>query len=180
MNEPHSAPLGAGLTLEERLPLACRPLADADEARRVQPANEQTLRTILSFDEHHHAERSDEDPALAQEFARLESRINLVLEMVSQVLAHQVGLPPTVAVHMSADTLAWQFAGPAPGGAVLVEIYVSPRYPRPLLLPATVEQVADGWARARFGELGDTVQDQLEQLLFRHHRRQVAASRRGG
>ena len=179
MSDPQSAPLGAGLTLEERLPLTWRPLADPDEARRHQTANEETLRTILSFDEHHHAERSDEDPAIAQEFARLESRINLVLEMVSQVLAHQIGLPGPVAVRLSADTLAWQPAGAAPGGTVLVELYVSARYPRPLTLPVIVERVTDGWVQSRLGDLGETVKDLLEQLLFRHHRRQVAAARRG-
>jgi hypothetical protein len=56
---------------------------------------------------------------------------------------------------------------------------VCTRYPRPLWLPATVQGVADGRVRAVFGDLGETVQDLIEKLIFRHHRRQIAATRRG-
>jgi hypothetical protein len=34
--------------------------------------------------------------------------------------------------------------------------------------------------RAVFDDLGESVQDLVEKLIFRHHRRQIAATRRGG
>lgn len=179
MTDSHSPTLGSGLSIEERLPLRWHAGSDVPEACCHPPANEEVLRTILALDEHHHAERSDEDPAIAQEFARLESRIDLVLELVSQVLARQVGLPEAVPVRLAAHTVAWQSPVPVSGVGAL-ELYVSARYPRPLFLPVEIERGSGDWVQGRLGDLGETVQDLIEQLLFRHHRRQIAAARRGG
>lgn len=174
--------LGSALALEERLPLRWCPLESppCDPLQRQQ-VNEDTLRVILSLDEHHHVtERHEEDAALAGELLRLESKLNLVLELVSQVLAHQLSLPPAVPVRLAAHRLEWQAASAAPSGSGIIELYASLRYPRPLFLPATIEGTGNGWVHAVFDDLGEPVQDLLEQLIFRYHRRQVAATRRAG
>lgn len=149
-------------------------------APHQQLSNEETLRVILSLDEHH-VEASDENPEFAHEVQRLESKINLILELVSQVLARQLQLPGALPVRLSAHAIDWEAVGavPAVGSPVLIEIYVCPRYPRPLFLSATVKDSAGGRVRAAFDDLGDAVQDLLEKLIFRHHRRQIAATRRG-
>jgi hypothetical protein len=179
MQSPES--LGTGVALVERLPLRWQAWAGSpDEAARQRQANEETLRVILSLDEHPHGELTDEDPALAQELARLESKLNLVLELVGQLLVRQLVLPPPVAVQLHADSLKWETATPPPAGArLLIELYPCNRFPRPLALPAVARpESRAGWAAAGFEELGEAVQDQLEMLIFRHHRRRVAAARR--
>ncbi|HJW82357.1 MAG TPA: PilZ domain-containing protein [Acidiferrobacterales bacterium] len=180
MIEPTPDSLGSGLVLEDRLPLRWHVSATPDDSPHQQLSNEETLRVILSLDEHH-VEASDENPEFAHEVQRLETKINLILELVSQVLARQLQLPEALAVRLSAHEIEWEAAtAPVIGSAVLVEAYVCPRYPRPLILPATVQGFAGGRVRAVFDDLGESVQELLEKLIFRHHRRQIAATRRGG
>ena len=170
--------LGSGLVLEDRLPLRWRVVETPGVVPSLQLSNEETLRVILSLDEHH-VEASDENPEFAHEIQRLETKINLILELVSQVLARQLQLPEALPVRLSAHEIEWETATlPAMGSPVLIEIYVCPRYPRPLMLPATVQGFAGRQARAVFDDLGEPAQELLEKLIFRHHRRQIAATRR--
>jgi len=179
MIEPTLDSLGSGLVLEDRLPLRWRVFETPGAAQPLQFANEETLRVILSLDEHH-VEASDENPEFAHEIQRLETKINLILELVSQILARQLQLPEALPVRLSAHEIEWQTAtAPAAGSAVLIEAYACPRYPRPLFLPATVKESGGGRVRAVFDDLGTPVQDLLEKLIFRHHRRLIAAARRG-
>lgn len=178
----HETPdsFGTGLLLEDRLPLHWRVAVTPDAAPQLQLSNEETLRVILSLDEHH-VEASDENPEFAHEVQRLESKINLILELVSQLLARQLQLPEALPVRLSAHEIEWETAtAPAVGSSVLIETYVCPNYPRPLFLPATVIDSSGGRARAEFDDLGEPVQELLEKLIFRHHRRLIAASRRTG
>jgi hypothetical protein len=179
MNHQSPDSIGSTLVMEEPLPLRWRATETPVTAPHWQLSNEETLRVILSLDEHH-VEASDENPEFTQEVQRLETKINLILELVSQVLARQLQLPEALPVRLSAHEIEWQTStAPAPGGCVLLEIYVCTRYPRPLFLPATVQGAAGERVRAVFGDLGEPVQDLLEKLIFRHHRRQIAATRRG-
>jgi Atypical PilZ domain, cyclic di-GMP receptor len=178
MTEQEAGSLGSGLVLEDRMPLRWSVSETPGGAPHQQQANEETLRVILSLDEHH-VEASDENPEFAHEVERLETKINLILELVSQVLARHLQLPEARPVRLSAHEIEWETAtAPAVGSPVVIEAYVCPRYPRPLFLPATVQGVAAGRARAVLDDLGEPVQELLEKLIFRHHRRQIAATRR--
>jgi len=174
--------LGSGVALEDRLPIRCQPLPAHSDAFARQQANEEVLRAILSLDEIHRSELHEQDPALAQELVRLESKVDLVLELVGQLLVRQLFLPEAVPLRVFAGRVEWEAAAPpATGQPVLIELFICPRIPRPLWLAATVLAAPrPGWAAARFGDLGDSVQDQLEKLIFRHHRRRVAVTRRTG
>lgn len=179
MTDPSTESFGTVLVLEESLPLRWRVSETPAAAPHLLLSNEETLRVILSLDEHH-VEASDENPEFAQEVQRLESKINLILELVSQVLARQLQLPEALPVRLSAHDIEWETAAaPAAGTPLLLEIYVCVRYPRPLYLPATVQTASAGRVRAVFNDLGESVQELLERLIFRHHRRQIAATRRG-
>ena len=178
-----SESLGIGVALVESLPVSWQAWTaiPADSTGQRQ-ANEETLRVILSLDEHPHGELADEDPPLAQELVRLESKLNLVLELVGQLLVRQLALPPPAPVQLHAGSLEWQtLSAPPTGARILIELYLCSRFPRPLQLPAVARPAPRaGWAAAGFDDLGEVVQDQLEMLIFRHHRRRVAAARRSG
>ena len=179
MTDQTQESLGTGLVLQDRAPLRWRPAQDAEDSSRLQLANEETLRVILSLDAHH-VEAGDEHPELAHDVERLESKINLLLELVGQVLARQLQIPEAVPVRLSAHEIAWQSPEPVPTtGDGIVELYVCTRYPRPLHLPVRFRPAGlHGWAQASLGELGEPVQELIEKLIFRHHRRQIAATRR--
>jgi hypothetical protein len=169
--------LGAGLLLEDRLPLRWHALTvDAAEQQVLAHGNEETLRVILSLDDHH--SESMEESELGPELLRIEMRLNLVLELVSQVLAQQLQLPRAVPVTLSARAARWRSTEPLAPGPGLLELYVSTRYPRPLQLPAVLAMGTAGQVEAEFSDLGPGAQELLERLIFRHHRRRIAATRR--
>lgn len=180
MNDPTTDAFGSGLVLAEPLPLRWHVCESSCAAPHLQLSNEEILRVILSLDEHH-VEANDENPEMALELQRLESKINLVLELVSQVLVRQLQLPDAIPVRLAAHELEWETTTPpAIGSWLQLELFVCTRYPRPLVLSARVKDVAAGRVRAEFDGLGESVQDLLERLIFRHHRRSIAASRRAG
>jgi len=179
MNHQTPDSFGTALVLEDRLPLHWRLPEMSGATSYQQLSNEETLRVILSLDDYH-VDVSDENPEFAHEVQRLETKINLILELVSQVLARQLQLPEALPVRLSAHEIEWEtVTTPAIGSTVLIEAYVCPRYPRPLFLPATVKDSVGGRVRAVFEDLGEPVQELIEKLIFRHHRRQIAATRRG-
>lgn len=174
--------LGSGVALEDHLPIRVHPMPAQSDPVVRQQTNEDVLRAILSLDDIHRSELHEQDPVLAQELVRLESKVDLVLELVGQLLVRQLVLPEAAPLRVFAGRVEWEAAtAPQTGKPVLVELFICNRIPRPLWLPATILAAPKpGWAAARFGDLGDSVQDQLEKLIFRHHRRRVAVTRRGG
>jgi hypothetical protein len=176
---------GMGLYYEDLLPLRCRALDGApDNARlaHVREASEETLRVFSVLDEYH-PELNDEHPAIARELQRMDFKINLLLELVSQVLTRDRPLPPAVPVRLATASLSWtDSAAPAVGSWVELELYLSPRYPAPLTLLARIQAVEaeNGASRvtADFGTLTEPVQEWLEKTIFRRHRRQIAQTRR--
>lgn len=176
-------PLGSVVTLDDLLPLAWRARSEPDDPEHLaslQAANQAVLQTILSLDEHH-PELEEEPAEVAVELQRLEFKLNLVLDLLGQVLSKQLELPPRVPVRLASGHIEWKCASaPAPGTKVLVEVYLSGRYPRALVL-AGIAQAATrpDFAQVSFQDLGEPVQDALEKLIFRNHRRRVALARRG-
>jgi hypothetical protein len=176
-------PLGSGVTLDDLLPVAWRTQVASDDPEylvSLQVTNQAVLQTILSLDEHH-PELEEEPAEVAVELQRVEFKLNLVLDLLGQVLSKQLDLPPRVPVRLGSGHIEWRcVAAPLPGTKVLVEVYLSPHYPRALVLPG-ITQVAmrPDFAQATLHDLGKPVQDSLEKLIFRNHRRRVAMARRG-
>lgn len=185
MSEQISENPGMELYYEDRLPLRCTVLDGApDGARlaRLQEESEEVLRVLSALDEHY-PELTDEHPLVAHELQRFDFKLNLLLDLVSQVLTRHHPLPQPVPVKLGAQGLEWTAASPPPAAAwVELEIYLNPKYPSPLMLPAQVQDVrpAPGGAlvTATFGALAESVQDWLGKTIFRHHRRQIALTRR--
>jgi hypothetical protein len=186
MNESTHDSLGTSVSLEELLPIVCRPDRDpADVTRHASYMieNDKTLGVILSLDEHR-VELSEDNAEVESELTRLEFKLNLVLELVGQVLSHNLNLPPRTSVRLSVNEVEWACARPPKRGAhVWVELYLSPHFPRPVWLPGLVTNVRHGpkkqkWVRAALDPLSPLAQEHLEKLIFRSHRRHVALSRK--
>jgi hypothetical protein len=186
MTDPHVSPAAARLTFDDRLPLAWHGLdaaPDAAELAHVRGANEDVMRTLASLDEHPQ-EITDEHPAVTHELRRLDFKLNLLLDLMGMVLTRHAALPDAVTMRLGAGGVVWDTPVAPPTGQLLrLEVYLSARYPRPLTLFGRVRDarpLASGLARVEvaFEYLSEQETDGLEKIVFVHHRRQVAQSRR--
>lgn len=178
-------PLGQGLIYEDMLPLRWRTVDvpySTLELARLQESNEEVLRIIAVLDEHS-SDGGEEHTPLNQEILRIETKLNLLLSLVGQIFTLHYPQPQTRPVKLTPVYIEWMTSdGVQPDEYGLVELYLSPRCPRPLVFPgkvAAVEAVAGGYSiRVKFAELNDVLKERLEKIIFRHHRRSVALARR--
>jgi len=177
--------LGQGLVYEDMLPLRWRMLDSRHttlELGRLQDNNDDVLRIIGVLDERL-SESGEEHAPLSQEMVRVETKLNLLLALLGQLFTLHYPQPPIKPVKLSAGNVEWVAEeGARIGDYGVVELYLSPRCPRPLIFPGSVvkaEPVAQGYSiGVDFGDLSDVVRERLEKIIFRHHRRGIALARR--
>jgi Atypical PilZ domain, cyclic di-GMP receptor len=180
--------LGDGLIFEEALPVAwtAGTLADGLALARLNSDNHQLLSAESSLDEVRvHEALKDESPALIHELQRLEYKVNILLRLTAELALRNAGLPAPQRVRMTSRALEW-FGNetPAVGASGLLAVYVNSALPQPVRIPCVVagERRQDDLrvSQLRFSGLSDAVTEQLEKLIFRHHRRLVAGARLAG
>ncbi len=131
----------------------------------------------------------DEPPAAgdagrAESTSHLERRLDLLLLMASTALRGMQQLPRERDCVLSAHRLYWASEESiGVGRRVWARIWLRHRIALPLMLPGQiVEEEVDGeqlWHRLDIEALEPALQNDLERLVFRHHRRQVARQRAG-
>lgn len=170
-----------GLFCEDVLPITWRLLdvpPPEHEIAHANEANELLLRVFAGMEER--VPRRDELNEMAQELVRIETKLDLFLDLLSDLLRQTMTLPTPIPVRYSGSVVIWgPVVTPPPVEAlVAIDLYLSPRIPRSLHLFARMEGLTDkGEIRACFVGMGVDVQEGLEKLVFRHHRRAVAQSR---
>jgi len=172
-------PLDQSLAYEGELALEWRAgdgVVTASQRERLNAANERALR-LLAVLEEHHADTA-EDPASGQDLARLEFKINLILELVGGWLAQQRDQPAPILARLSSRAVRWRApaAIPQTQAAGEVVLYLHPALPYPLRLPAVIHSAGE-MVEAHFEGLSETLVALLEKTIFRRHRRQVALTR---
>ncbi len=185
MSDPSTDSPGLELRYEDLLPLRCTTLTAPPDSTRIhhlQERNDEVLRVLAALDEYH-PEPADDHAQLTHELQRLDFKLNLLLDLISRLLAAQQPLPPAVALRLAASDLEWVTERPPPAGTwVEIELYLNPRYPAPLALPGQVASLdhTHGGTRVRvtFSALSEPVRDRLEKIIFRQHRRLIAQARR--
>ena len=173
------------IAFQDRLPVAWEVLDEPPDQARLDRANHGGLALVqatLHWSEHLAVEAVDEDTPLLQEVARLEFKVNLLLEMVARLVERDLPMPPAVPVALSSERLVWWTDAPPPADSRLwLSVYVLPGVPRPLELSARVVDVAaeEGVHRveATLPDLSLALQDVIEKLVFRQHRRRIARER---
>lgn len=180
--------LGDRIVFHGDLPVGWSPVEnDPPEADLVglSESNATLLRLFTILDEYA-SEPVDGNQDMQQAFARLDAKLSLVLELVGEVLARQLELPPPSQLALSELGVQWIESSPktlpAPGQRAYVDLYLKPDFPRPLrfFTQLAVNGRTERGVRfvARFRGLSEEVRDGLAKLIFRHHRRMIA-SRRG-
>jgi hypothetical protein len=177
--------LGDGLVFEEALPVGwtAGPLAEGLLLARLNSDNHQLLGAESSLDDVRvHDALKDESPALVHELQRLEYKVNILLRLTAELALRNAGLPEPQRVRLTSRALEWFGSEtPAVGSSGLLAVYINPALPQPVRIPCVVagERRQDDLrvAQMRFSGLSEAVIEQLEKLIFRHHRRLVAGAR---
>jgi hypothetical protein len=180
--------LGDGLIFEEALPVGWTPgaLAEGLALARLNSDNHQLLGAESSLDEIRvHEALKDESPALVHELQRLEYKVNILLRLTAELALRNSGLPPAHRVRLTSRALEWfGTETPAVGSSGLLAVYVNSALPQPVKIPCVVagERMQDNQrvTQMRFNGLSEAVVEQLDKLIFRHHRRLVAGARLAG
>ncbi|MEZ5569422.1 MAG: PilZ domain-containing protein [Halioglobus sp.] len=182
-NDDESDP--GGLAFTDDISIAWRPVEQVpDEARLaiVNESNESFLRAVSVIGAFP-GEFSEEEMASSQEVARLDLKINLLLDLVSQLIYQQSNVPARRTVTISTSEISWRDdTPPALGDTVFMQVYIQHGTPKPLSVYGRVVAVQDdnphSSNRVRYLGLSPSAQSWLDKLIFRHHRREVAFRRR--
>jgi hypothetical protein len=119
--------------------------------------------------------------------SNLETKIDLLILLVSNGIQGLEPLPPSYPCLLGGHDLVWETTpsedAPINSGEVCVVLFLRPRIAMPLFLPGVLQisSIPDSLSAAetlvrhhlRF-QLDERVQESLDRLIFRHHRRAVA------
>jgi hypothetical protein len=154
-----------------------QPLAELQLAA-MRERNLSVLGTLAVFSERRLDAADDESP-VAQDIQRLDSKLNVLMAMLDQLLQRDAELPPRQAVRFNAvGALLPRELWPSPASTALVRLHFDGCLALPLELPARLVQERDeGHIFVSFDSIDEVTADALERLVFRHHRRKVAGRR---
>lgn len=157
------------------------------ELAHTNESNENLLKVTGSFSDHV-ADR-EEFSELIPEFARLDQKMNLILEFLGVLLTQHMDVPGERLVNMSPKGISIPLEdgeqSPAPAAMVYVCMYIQPEIPKPLkiygeVVDTIVQSENNGdppQMTIRFSGVSQVVEEWLEKFIFRHHRRSVAQAR---
>jgi hypothetical protein len=182
VSDPERAVLGDGLHCDDALGFRWQAQNDVPMATvmaRINARNEAVLRSLAMLEEHDESAADDVERA---EFHRLEGKVNLVLELLSELVRQQHPGPPQIAMRFSAEGVCWHAPSAFRDGELLLtEWYLLPAWPVALTLYARVAHSRRGpdghLVCARIEGASDSTRDWLEKLVFRRHRRAIAQQR---
>ena len=170
------------LAYEDVVPVEWRPLPEPFNPAVVgsyADRNLRALQALAALEEHGQIEKPDDSPH-ASDIARLDLKVNLLLDMVGQLLVANRPRPRATAIRFNALGAVWQGSGSLPplGNQGVLEVYLRDCIADPLRLVGRIASIApDGRIKARFIPPGENIADLLEKLAFRKHRRQVAGAK---
>lgn len=173
-----------GLVYADNLAVVWQSVEEMPDTLRlalISESNEAFLRSVSAFGEFV-KEPAEESSDVMQELARLDLKLNLLLELVGQVVYRQADIPGFSPVKLFARGVEWRCENaPEPGQKVMLRLYVQRGIPKPLCFygeaVSTPEEQRAGVAKVVFHGLSQSVADWLEKFIFRQHRRSIAHSK---
>ena len=177
--------LSPGVYFEDSIPLryhVVEQLAEGAHLARLHAQSEHVLR-VLSMLEDAAPMSQEESDTESHDLTRLDFKLNLVLDLVGRLLSQHVALPPVRWIKMGLEEMVWeQEAALEIGSCLEVEVFLSRVYPFSVTLPTRIvhaDVLTQGYRlTVRYERLSEIMRDALERVVFRHHRRSVAHSRR--
>jgi len=151
-----------------------------EEQGRLNESNLRMLQSYSAIEEYGQQERQADEAAYAADFARLELKVNLLLDLMGRILNANEPRPPAMHIRFNALGAIVQFTPHAVqlGDEGLLEIYLKECLVDPLRMVGRVANIAaDGAAKIKFSPPGESVGNLIEKLAFLRHRRHVAESK---
>lgn len=169
------------LAIEDELPFAWRsssqPLSPSVLNHQADD-NARLLQVCLALDDQSSADKKAEDPAQAAELARLDMKMNLLLDMMGRLLQQNQPRPAPAKIRFNARGALWRTAGsstPVKIGEVgMLEVYLHHCLSDPLRLSGRVHRVDATSTEVRFDKTPEAVANLMDKITFRRHRRKVA------
>jgi len=174
-------PRSAGLDFTDNISIGWKKVdfrPDDAHLALVNESNESFLRAVSAIGEFS-MDNAEDAVGISQEILRLDLKVNLLLDLVSQLIYKQLDIPGMSRVTISSGEIEWQCENvPEPGQMVFVDAYIQHGTPKPLCFYGKVvsdqQEYNSGLARVRYFGLAGSAQSWLDKLIFRHHRRAVA------
>lgn len=169
------------VTYDDGLHVGClavtEPLGDLQRTA-MRDRNLSVLGTLAVFNERR-SEAADEENPAAQDMQRLDSKMNVLMAMLDQLLQRGSELPPRVRVSFNAiGALLPRSLWPVGQTQALVRLHFDGCLALPLELVAQNAQERDAdHIFVSFESMDEATCDAIERLVFRHHRRKVAERR---
>jgi hypothetical protein len=149
------------------------------ELNSLEEANLLLLQACAAIEEHPIRDQGEDPGPLAGEIARLDFKLNLVLQLLAKlVLKDRMPAATTIQFNAHGASLTALGAPPAAGTHGVLRIHLHRALPQPLELPAQVSSVDGAQVRFKFDELPDAVAELIQRLAFLRHRRDVADARK--
>jgi len=154
-------------------------MPDDDELTLININNEKVLRMVAALDEMHID--THEEPGHTHDIARLEFKINMLMDLVGQLVGRQLQLPPRRHISINAFGVQVEILEQdlfESDQLVKLSVFFTDAYP--LAVDLFVSISSNSSKQSLSGQvlaLSDSVQDLLERLIFRQHRRSVAQQR---
>jgi hypothetical protein len=152
-----------------------------EDIARCNERNLHVLRSLASLDERRSDNPSEDDSPLMLELQRMDSKINVLLDIVDRLLLPGALLPPRQPVSLNAVGLIVPGNLLPADSRLLVRLHFDTCRALPLELPALRGKAFnDDNVFLYFHALSEMVEDGLERFVFCHHRRKVASTRLTG
>lgn len=181
--------LGDALTYEDYLPVDLRQVGEIPDPLRLNGLNSETeeaLHSILLLERQHTELSEDESDRLTGELSYIDFKLNILLDLIVKVYANQLKIPPDMHTFLSSTGLRCETRFPADiGDKYYADIYLSRRFPRPVIFYGSVIKVERPVGRdtvlieLKFEQMSQTVSNLLDRFIFLKHRRMIASSKRG-
>jgi len=176
--------LGAGIYYEDVRPVACvvtENEPDAMQSFRYDTENEDVFTVLASLDE---TPLDNNDNTLnSADLQRIEYKLNLTLDLISQLFAQHFALPEPAELRLSSERIAWKGREVKPEHSLVsISLYLNDRYPKPIQLfghMVAAPEKSEFQNHAILLPMKFSVQDKLDRFIFRQHRRCIAYSKRG-
>ena len=178
--------LGKGLIYEDTVPLSYS-LIEADMVSGITPSEAaRNLGRIVSKKWQQPQESLHDVPeefsALEPALLRMESKLDLVVELLGQFLSETLQLPDAHPIRISSQFMQWQGREAVDVGTpILLKCYLLPHLPLPLTLRGSVsamERRGEGYQLTMsLEELDEQCSELLDKIIFRNHRRSIARNR---
>ena len=152
---------------------------DRFELLGLEEANLLLLQTCLAVEEHPARDKNEDLGPLAGEIARLDFKLNLVMQLLAKLVSKD-RMPPATTILFNSLGASWTCVGPTPpvGGHGLLRVQLRSSLPQPLELPAQVTSVEGSMAKVKFPGMSEGVAELIQRLSFVRHRRHVADVRK--